>query len=90
MKLVKSPNPKKRWRAEFDDGTHTDFGDATMENYTIHKDPLRRANYLSRHRSRENWNDYKSPGALSRWLLWGNSTSLQANLREFKRKFSLS
>jgi hypothetical protein len=100
--LIKSPLAEKKWRAVFtdEDGkggdgapsrgvTHTDFGSAGMTDYTLSKDPLRRANYLSRHRSRENWNDYTSAGALSRHLLWGDSTSLQQNLRNFKRRFSL-
>lgn len=61
-----------------------------MSNYTIHKDPLRRARYLSRHRSRENWNNPRSAGALSRWILWGDSTSITRNLAAFRRRFSLS
>jgi hypothetical protein len=92
--LVKSPIAGKKWRATFthEDGkeTHTDFGDATMEDYTQHHDGLRRANYLSRHRARENWRDPTSAGSLSRHLLWGDSTSLQQNFRNFKRKFSLT
>lgn len=92
--LIKSPNPKKKWRAVFTDEsgkeTHTDFGDATMSDYTQHKNPLRRANYLSRHKSRENWSDYKSAGSLSRHLLWGDSTSLQQNVASFRRRFSLA
>jgi len=94
MTLSKSPNSKKKWRATFtrEDGTviHTDFGDSSMKDYTQHHDDLRRANYLSRHRSRENWRDPTSAGSLSRHLLWGDSTSLQQNLRNFKRKFSLT
>lgn len=90
--LVKSPNPKKKWRGVFTDAsgkeTHTDFGDATMEDYTQHKNPLRRANYLSRHRSREDWNNPMTAGALSRWILW-ESTSLREAVRKFKRRFSL-
>jgi hypothetical protein len=89
MKLVRSPNPDKKWRAIFDDGTTTDFGSAGMTDYTLSKDKLRRENYLSRHRSRENWNDPKSAGALARHLLWGDSTSLQTNLTTFKRRFGL-
>ena len=89
MEVIKSPNPEKKWRAVFDDGTHTDFGSAGMTDYTLSKDKLRRANYLSRHRSRENWNDPKSAGALSRWILWGNSTSFDTNVASFRRKFSL-
>jgi hypothetical protein len=93
MTLVKSPNKDKKWRAIFrdDDGEehHTDFGAAGMTDYTLSGDKLRRANYLSRHRSRENWSNPQSAGALSRWLLWGDSTSLQTNLAAFKRRFSL-
>jgi len=100
--LTKSPISKKKWRATFthEDGkggdgapsrgvTHTDFGDSSMEDYTQHHNPLRRANYLSRHKARENWRDPTSAGSLSRHLLWGDSTSLQQNFRNFKRKFSL-
>lgn len=94
LTLIKSPNPEKKWRAVFTDKdgkeTHTDFGSAGMTDYTLSKDPLRRARYLSRHKSRENWRDPTSAGALSRYLLWGDSTSLQQNLRNFKSRFSLS
>jgi hypothetical protein len=90
MQLIKSPVQGKKWRAIFSDGTHTDFGATGYQDYLSHHDKLRRANYLSRHRSRENWNDPKSAGALSRWILWGDSTSLETNLRQFKKKFSLA
>jgi hypothetical protein len=65
------------------------FGSFGMSDYTLNKDPLRRANYLARHKTRENWNDPMTAGALSRWLLWGDSTSLQTNVRRFKQRFSL-
>ena len=35
-----------------------------------------RAAYIARHRVNENHNDPLTPGALSRWLLWGESRSL--------------
>jgi hypothetical protein len=93
FRLVKSPNPEKKWRAVFteEDGkeTHTDFGQRGYQDYTQHHNPLRRENYLSRHRTTENWRNPKTAGALSRWILWGDSTSLEANVRAFKRRFSL-
>jgi hypothetical protein len=89
MEVIKSPNPEKKWRAVFDDGTTTDFGQAGATDYTLSKDKLRRANYLSRHRSRENWNDPKSAGALARWILWGDSTSFEENVRAYRRRFLL-
>jgi hypothetical protein len=95
MKLVrisKSPVGGKRYRAVFEEKgkiVNTDFGDPTMENYTIHHDKARLEAYLSRHRSRENWNDPTSAGALSRWILWGPSTSFRTNVELFKKRFHL-
>lgn len=92
--LEKATDGKHKWIGVFtdDDGkeTRTKFGAVGYQDYTQHKNSLRRANYLSRHKARENWSDYKSAGSLSKHLLWGDSTSLQANISSFKRKFSLS
>ena len=38
-----------------------------------------RAAYIARHRVNENHGDPLTPGALSRWLLWGESRSLARN-----------
>ena len=65
------------------------FGAYGMSDYTQHKDKLRRERYFLRHRTRENWNDPMSAGALSRWLLWGESTNLTTNVRSFKNRFNL-
>ena len=89
MRLVKSPLESKKWRAEFDDGTHTDFGSAGMDDYTITHDKDQRLRYLIRHKKNEDWNNPKSAGALSRWILWGDSTSIEANLTAYKRRFHL-
>lgn len=90
--LIKSPNPEKKWRGVFtdEDGkeTHIDFGQSKATDYTLSKDKLRRDRYLTRHRSRENWNDPKSAGALSRWILW-NTPSFERNLSHFKQRFNL-
>ena len=89
MKLERATDSKHKWVAVFDDGTRTPFGYAGMQDYTQHHDKLRRANYLSRHRSRESWNNPKTAGSLSRWILWGDSTSLQTNLAAFRKRFSV-
>tara|TARA_R110000782_G_scaffold65507_1_gene133300 strand:- start:890 stop:1195 length:306 start_codon:yes stop_codon:yes gene_type:complete len=68
------------------------FGSKGMEDYTISKDKEQRSRYIKRHNPRttkENWNDYMSAGALSRWLLWGASTSLDTNIKKYKLKFKL-
>ena len=89
MRLERATDGKHKWVAVFDDGTRTAFGAVGYQDYTQHHDPLRRANYLNRHRSSENWSNPKTAGSLSRYILWGDSTSLEANLRAFKRRFSL-
>jgi hypothetical protein len=90
MELEKATDGKHKWVAVFEDGTRTSFGAKGYEDYTQHGDKLRRANYLSRHRTTESWNKPKTAGALSRWLLWGDSTSLQTNLASYRRRFSLA
>jgi hypothetical protein len=50
MKLVRSPNPEKKWRAEFDDGTHTDFGLAGANDYTLTGDKDARMMFRIRHK----------------------------------------
>ena len=47
------------------------------------------AAYIARHRVNENHNDPLTPGALSRWLLWGESRSLARNTAAFRRRFRL-
>ena len=90
MELHRATDGKHKWVAEFKDGTRVPFGAVGYEDFTQHHNPLRRANYLRRHRSRESWSNPKTAGSLSRWILWGDSTSLQANLKSFKRRFSLA
>jgi hypothetical protein len=70
-------------------GKRVHFGSSTSQTYLDHHDKTKRENYLKRHsKNSENWNNPATPGALSRWLLWGDSTSLMMNIKEFKKKFS--
>lgn len=53
------------------DGIHTiHFGSPLHANFTTHRDPKRRDLYIARHAKRENWEDIRTPGFWSRWLLW--------------------
>ena len=67
------------------DGRTIHFGDAKYEDYTTHKDPKRKANYLARH-SGEDWTDPKTAGFWARWLLW-NKPSLVASVRDLEQRF---
>jgi len=85
VKLVKSPNKEKKYRAIFNDGSHTDFGAKGYSDYTIHKDYNRMKRYDSRHKRREDWNNMKSRGALSKWILW-NKPSLKGSIADYRRR----
>lgn len=95
MKVVIKPSTKsgKKLMAVFTDtgkrSKTIHFGSAGMDDYTKTKDKAQRKRYLDRHRKNENWSNPKSAGALSRWILWGDSTSLRTNIQTFKNKFDL-
>jgi hypothetical protein len=61
------------------------FGDRRYGNYTTHKNPKRKANYISRHRKRENWKDMGTPGFWAKNLLW-NKPSLSASIKDVERR----
>jgi hypothetical protein len=93
MKLVsitKATDGKHKYTALFTDPKKTThFGSAGYDDFLKTKDVKKRAAYLARHRVTENWNDPTSAGALSRYLLWGRSSSLKENIMDFKKKFNL-
>lgn len=88
IKVVPSPIVSKKYRAVFDDNTHTDFGDANYSDFRIHQDPKRKAQYIARHEKSENWNDPKSAGALARWILW-NKPTLTASISDYRKRFNV-
>jgi len=88
MYLIASPNKTKKYRAVFSDGKTTDFGASGYDDYTITKDKAQRERYLNRHKNNENWNNPRSAGSLSRYILWGQNTSIADNLRDFKVRFA--
>lgn len=66
----------------------THFGDNRYEDYTQHHDEMRKANYISRHKSNEDWNDYTQAGSLSRWILWEHK-SFDKAVKEYMKRFGL-
>lgn len=88
IKIVKSPKKEKKYRAYFSNGKHTDFGAAGYSDFIKHKDPARKERYIKRHRSRENWKDPTTAGALSLYILW-NKPTFRASVADYKRRFKL-
>jgi len=91
MKIEQSNRKDKRFMATFKDGTKVHFGLKNASTYIDKKRSIEeRNNYIKRHDVRENFNNPKTAGSLSRWLLWGNSTSLDKNHQDFMRKYNIS
>jgi hypothetical protein len=92
--IRRSHKPEKKWDAVFitDQGREkvVPFGASGMSDFTKHKNKTRRALYLKRHSGMgESWNKPDTPGALSKWILWGPTTSFRKNVKTFKRRFRL-
>ena len=94
MKVIIKPSTKaeKKYMAIFYEygkkKKTTHFGAAGMSDYTKHKNKTRKRRYMTRHRKRENWNNYMSAGSLSRYILW-NKPTLKASIADYKKKFNL-
>lgn len=88
LSVNKSNHPDKKYVARFSDGKDVQFGAKGYSDYTLHKDKTRRENYRKRH-ANDNLTDPQSPGALSYYILWGDSTNLQKNILDYKRRFNL-
>jgi len=90
--VKKSTKPEKKLMAIFtlDNGRTktTHFGQAGAPDYTKTKDKAQRSRYLTRHRRNENWNAPMTAGALSRWILW-SETSKSLALSKYKKRFNL-
>ena len=92
LRVVRSENPEKKYDAVFENNGRTktiSFGARGMSDYLHHKDESRREAYLRRHAANEDWTVPDTAGSLSRWLLWGPTTSLEKNLMLFRRRFNV-
>jgi len=67
----------------------TYFGSAGMDDYTITKDKEQRARYRQRHKKDLQTKDPTRAGYLSYYILWGESTSRQENIKNYKKRFNL-
>jgi ppGpp synthetase/RelA/SpoT-type nucleotidyltranferase len=95
VNITDSTNPKKKLMAIFFDANGkkiktTHFGQDGADDYTITNDKEQRTRYRIRHKKDLDTNDYKKAGYLSYHILWGSSTSLQENIKKYKKRFNLS
>jgi len=89
--IITSENQKKKFKAVFTDQdgkTKTiHFGAKGYEDYTQHHDKQRRTLYRQRH-EKDLKGDVMRAGYLSYYILWGNSTNIETNIRAFKNKYN--
>jgi hypothetical protein len=86
--LIRATYPHK-WTAVFDDGKRVSFGHADYQDYTQHHNVERRRLYRIRHKKDLETGDPRRAGFLSYWILWGDSTDINTNLRKYKQKYSM-
>ena len=87
MGLLPSTRKGKRYMTKINNRTYH-FGAAEGSTYIDHHDKKLRSNYIKRHHVNEDWTKV-NPGSLSRWVLWGNHTSLEANIKHYMKIFDL-
>jgi hypothetical protein len=92
VRIVHSSHPDKKYTAIFQNGSRTkkvNFGSRGMDDYTLTHDKEQRERYRQRHQKDLGTRDPTRAGFLSYYILWGDSTSITANVRSYKRKFGL-
>lgn len=93
-KLSRSPQKVKKYKIVLYDADKKKvktihFGAENYENYTDHKDDRRKANYIQRHKAREDWTVPDTAGSAARWILWHKDT-IEASWRDYLNRFNLA
>ena len=90
LEIKKSKNKNKKYDAIID-GKTISFGARGYNDYTNNNydDPKKkRDEYIKRHLKNEDWTKVNS-GSLSRFILWGDSTDINKNIKDYKKRFNL-
>ena len=85
--IQKSNRAGKKYMAQVGDKT-VHFGATGHLDFTTSKDEKRKASYLARHKTSENWtlSGVDTAGFWARWLLW-NQPSISASIRDINQRF---
>ena len=88
--IIKPSTRKNKRYVVVMEGMQHHFGSTQYENYTDHGNDNRKASYLARHKTRENWDKsgIHTSGFWSRWLLW-NEKSLVKSARDIEKRFGV-
>ena len=96
LSLKRSDKPGKKYMVELETASGRTktihFGDASLKDYTLfsaEERMERKRRYLARHSAREDWSDPETAGFWSRHILWGDTPSVQENLKITRRRYGL-
>ena len=84
--ISRSDKPDKKFEARIDGKKSIHFGSKGYEDFTIHKDPMRKNRYLDRHSKNEDWHNPLTAGFYATNILW-NKPSLTESIRDTNRRF---
>lgn len=92
IKLEKSPRRNKKFRVYLNNGSYYDFGLLGSQTYLNHHDKIKRDNYMIRHYGnkieKKLIDDLKpSPALFSYYLLWGDTTDINKNIKLLNEKW---
>ena len=93
LHIEDSPLKTKRFRIYLDNNKHYDFGVKDKhETYIDHQDKVRRERYRLRHLNNQKENVLinsiiHSSSLFSYYILWGDTTSIQKNIKILNRLF---
>ena len=90
MQVVIQPTKSKNKKLEaVIDGKKTvPFGQKNASDFTLHKDPERKARYINRHEKREDWtkSGINTAGFYSKHVLW-NKDTIQKSVNDLNKKY---
>jgi len=99
LEVKESKNKPKRFYALFkkeNELKSVGFGDPEGSTYIDHKDKTKRSNYIKRHSNNplekkflNKKKYYDAPANLSMHILWGASTNIKENIKDYKKKYNL-
>jgi hypothetical protein len=93
LHITASTRPDKKMMAKFktDAGRvrTVHFGARGMDDYTKTHDKEQRERYRARHKKDLETGDPSRAGFLAYWILWGDSVSVQDNIRAYKSRYNL-
>ena len=84
--IQKSNKKDKKLQAVIDGKKTVPFGARGMRDYTIHKDPERKARYIARHQKNEDWRDPTTPGFYAKNILW-NKKTIQDSVSDLNKRY---